>query len=171
MTSHGNLLFEINFNNISTLHDHWNIEVKPPRYVNNELQRYSEDMFKIENNELVIMTIKNHSDIKSGRINSKGKLEIQYGYIEALIKFTGGKGIWPAFWLLGNNGTWPSCGEIDIMEWVGWNPNACYATLHGVGYSGGNAVSVIMEVKRLLIWLIHIINMQLNGIQIVSNGL
>ena len=56
MTTHGNLLFVINFNNISTLHDHWNIELKPPRNV--KLQRYSEDIFKIENNELVIMTIK-----------------------------------------------------------------------------------------------------------------
>ena len=58
MTTHGNLSFEINFNHISTLHDHWNIEVKPPRYVNNELQRYSEDRFRIEINELVIITIK-----------------------------------------------------------------------------------------------------------------
>ena len=76
-------------------------------------------MFKSENHELVIMTIKNHSDITSGIIKSKGKLEVQYGYIVALMKFASGKGLWPALLLLGNNGTWPSCGEVDIMEWVG----------------------------------------------------
>ena len=82
---------------------------------------------------------KNGNDIKSGRINTKGKLQIQYGYIEALIKFTGCKGLWPAFWMLGNSLHWPDCGEIDIMEWVGWNDSAIYGTLHGPGYCGGNA--------------------------------
>ena len=55
-----------------------------------------------------------------------------------MIQFTGGKGLWPAFRLFGNNGNWPANCGINFMEWVGHNHNACYATLHGVGYSGGN---------------------------------
>nr|MBP6694940.1 glycoside hydrolase family 16 protein [Saprospiraceae bacterium] len=55
-----------------------------------------------------------------------------------------GPGIWPAFWMLGENineVSWPQCGEIDIMELRGQAPSTMYGTLHGPGYSGGNAVS------------------------------
>ena len=51
-----------------------------------------------------------------------------------------GQGIWPAFWMLGNDiGTnpWPNSGEIDIMENIGREPNTVYGTVHGPGYSGG----------------------------------
>lgn len=132
------LLWEADFSNRNTLEKDWNIESVPPRHVNNELQRYSHDTFKFENNELIIETIKNNHDIKSGRINTKGKIEFQYGYIKGLMKFSGNKGLWPAFWMLGNTNHWPHCGEIDIMEVVTWNPYACYGTLHGGGYCGGN---------------------------------
>jgi beta-glucanase (GH16 family) len=134
------LLWESNFSSHSELEKHWNIEVCGPRHVNNELQQYTNDSVQCHDNELVLSMTKNGHDIKSGRINSKGKIEIQYGYIEGYMKFTGSvKGLWPAFWLLGNNLKWPNCGEIDIMEYVSWNPNAVYGTLHGTGYSGGNA--------------------------------
>ena len=54
------------------------------------------------------------------------------------------QGIWPAFWMLGDNISsvgWPSCGEIDIMEHKGNEPGAIYGTLHYPGNSGGNANS------------------------------
>ena len=133
------LLWESNFSDMNTLNQEWNIEIVGPRHVNNELQRYSNDTFRFDNRELVIETIKNGNDIKSGKINTRGKVEIQYGYIEASIKFSNNKGLWPAFWMLGDSLNWPNCGEIDIMEVVNWNPNACYGTLHGPGYCGGNA--------------------------------
>lgn len=135
---HSELLWEANFNDINTLKQEWNIENANPRKNNNELQRYSENVFKFNNSELTIITTKNGNDINSGRINTRGKIEIQYGYIEACIKFNNGTGLWPAFWMLGNNLRWPDCGEIDIMEWVNWNPNAIYGTLHGPNYCGGN---------------------------------
>jgi len=135
----GVLLWQSNFSNKAALDEHWNTEVVGIRHNNNELQRYSDDSFRFDNNELVITMSKNGNDIKSGRINTKGKLQIQYGYIEALIKFTGYKGLCPAFRMLGNSLHWPDCGEIDIMEWVGWNDSAVYGTLHGPGYCGGNA--------------------------------
>jgi hypothetical protein len=54
-----------------------------------------------------------------------------------------GQGIWPAFWMLGNNiGSvgWPTSGEIDIMENIGREPNTVHGTIHGPGYSGGEGI-------------------------------
>jgi len=54
----------------------------------------------------------------SGKVNSSGKMSFQYGKLEARIKLPKtGNGLWPAFWLMGTQGgTWPRCGEIDVME-------------------------------------------------------
>lgn len=65
--------------------------------------------------------------------------EFQYGRIEARLKVPAGKGLWPAFWMLGSNFDdvgWPDCGEIDIMEYIGREPDLILGTLHGPGYSG-----------------------------------
>jgi beta-glucanase (GH16 family) len=71
-----------------------------------------------------------------------GKLEILYGYIESSMKFSEDinvkTGLWPVFWMLGNNLNWLNCDEIDIMEYVAWNPVVTYGTLHGSGYCGGD---------------------------------
>ena len=82
-------------------------------------------------------------DYTSGRINTRYKFSRTRGRFEARIKLPIGQGIWPAFWLLGSNigpVGWPDCGEIDIMEYLGHDPNRVYGTLHGPGYSGGSAV-------------------------------
>ena len=84
------------------------------------------------------------SGFTSGRINTKDKFDIQYGRIEANIKLPYGPGIWPAFWMLGNNIdelSWPQCGEIDIVEFKGQIPNTIYGSVHGPGYSAGNAIT------------------------------
>jgi beta-glucanase (GH16 family) len=78
----------------------------------------------------------------SARIESRGKFEQQYGRFEARMKLPLGKGLWPAFWLLGSDVKsrgWPACGEIDIMENIG-NPSWVYGTLHGPGYSGSHGI-------------------------------
>ena len=75
----------------------------------------------------------------SGRIESRGRFDAKYGRIEARIKLPKGKGLWPAFWLLGSDFKttgWPGCGEIDIMENVGFEPSIVHGSLHGPGYSG-----------------------------------
>ena len=77
----------------------------------------------------------------SARLISQHKIDFAYGRIEANVKVPAGQGLWPAFWMLGNDISevdWPTSGEIDIMEYVGKDPNAVYGTLHGPGYSGGN---------------------------------
>jgi beta-glucanase (GH16 family) len=79
----------------------------------------------------------------SARILTKGKFEFQYGRIEGRIKIPSGKGIWPAFWLLGNDigsNPWPHCGEIDVMENIGRTPASLYGTIHGPGYSGSGGI-------------------------------
>jgi len=79
----------------------------------------------------------------SGRINTRDLFEHAYGRFEAKIRLPIGRGIWPAFWLLGANFDevgWPECGEIDIMEYRGQEPNIVLGSIHGPGYSGGNAL-------------------------------
>jgi beta-glucanase (GH16 family) len=79
----------------------------------------------------------------SARLKTLGLFEQKYGRFEARIKIPRGQGIWPAFWMLGNNmGTvdWPGCGEIDIMENIGKEPDKLHGTIHGPGYSGANGL-------------------------------
>ena len=76
----------------------------------------------------------------SARMVTKGKFDFKYGYVEANIALPRGNGIWPAFWMLGNNIDsvgWPSCGEIDILEAVN-KENKIYSTCHW-NANGGHA--------------------------------
>ncbi|MBL90567.1 MAG: hypothetical protein CMH56_01975 [Myxococcales bacterium] len=78
----------------------------------------------------------------SARINTKGLFSTQYGRIEGRFQMPSGKGLWPAFWMLGTDidtAGWPGCGEIDIFEYRGQEPNKTQGAIHGPGYSGGNA--------------------------------
>ena len=79
----------------------------------------------------------------SARLKTQGKFEQAYGRFEARIRLPYGQGIWPAFWMLGNNiqsAGWPACGEIDIMENIGREPAIVHGTIHGPGYSGASAI-------------------------------
>jgi beta-glucanase (GH16 family) len=63
----------------------------------------------------------------------------RYGRVEASIQVPAGAGVWPAFWMLGDDIDevgWPACGEIDVMEHVGSEPRTVHGTLHGPGYAG-----------------------------------
>lgn len=84
------------------------------------------------------------SSYTSAKIISKGKFSQKQGRFEARIKMPYGQGLWPAFWLLGDNIDqvgWPKCGEIDIMEYRGQQPTVTNAAVHGPGFSGANAIS------------------------------
>ncbi len=86
------------------------------------------------------------ANFTGARLNTQGKLRFRYGRISARIKTAAGGGAWPALWLLGTNigsASWPACGEIDIMETAGNQPKYVYGTLHGPGYSGGQAIGGI----------------------------
>jgi len=76
----------------------------------------------------------------SARIKTQGLETFTYGRIEARMKIAQGQGLWPAFWMLGDDiesNSWPACGEIDIMENIGKEPNIIHGTIHGPGYSAG----------------------------------
>lgn len=84
------------------------------------------------------------SNYTSARILTRGLFTQAKGRFEARIQLPVGQGIWPAFWLLGNDigsAGWPACGEIDIMEYRGQQPTKSTGSLHGPGYSGGGALT------------------------------
>lgn len=125
-------------------------EVGLPGWGNNELQYYTDrpENVKVENGMLEITARAEAYEgfaYTSAKILTRDILERTYGRFEARMKMPFGQGIWPAFWLLGDdsNGSvvWPQVGEIDIMEYRGQDPFSVHGTIHGPGYSGGRAVT------------------------------
>ncbi len=122
----------------SSLSSDWTME---EGYIaNNELQDYqkqgnhfvSEGTLKITANK--VNDNKEFGSYTSARMKTAGKREFKYGRFEARIKVPTGTGTWPAFWMLGGSiekGTsWPACGEIDIMEYVGYDPDVIVGSIH-----------------------------------------
>lgn len=108
--------------------------------VNNELQTYvpgfsgQDTVAAIYDGTLKIIAKKQGDDIISARINTHESW--LYGYFEARLRLPGGKGTWPAFWMMPKNFTaWPLDGEIDIMEYVGYQPNVVHSTVHTQAYN------------------------------------
>jgi len=129
------------FNGDSLDLSNWTIEAMYEGAVNNEAQTYTEssENVYVSNGNLNIRAKKenpfnpNNPKYTSGRVITRDKLEIQYGYIEIRAKLPSGVGSWPAIWMLSSNIEsvgWPRCGEIDIMEHVGHDPNHVYFSLH-----------------------------------------
>jgi beta-glucanase (GH16 family) len=132
----------------------WSFDVGGNGWGNKELETYTSRTANshLEDGRLVIKTLKetfagpdNMTRLyTSARLVTKNKFSVAFGRFEARIRIPYGQGIWPAFWLLGDNiGTagWPNCGEIDIMENIGKEPSIVRGTFHGPGYSGGSGVS------------------------------
>jgi beta-glucanase (GH16 family) len=120
---------------------------------NNELQYYTGRIENAsqQNGNLVIHVLQEKytggdgvsRNYTSARLKTQGKFSQAYGRFEARIKIPRGQGIWPAFWMLGNDigkPSWPDCGEIDIMENIGKEPSTVHGTIHGPGYSGANGI-------------------------------
>lgn len=117
---------------------------------NQELQYYTDrpENISLDGEGNLVIAAKRESfggmPFTSARIKTQGLFEQTYGRFEARMKLPYGPGIWPAFWLLGSDIEtvgWPNCGEIDIMELRGQQPNLIAGTVHGPGYSGGNSIS------------------------------
>ena len=139
----------------------WNIELRDPGWVNNELQAYTnkKDNIYINNNNLVIQGIKERygeANYTSGRINTNEKFSWKYGRFEIRAKIPKVKGVWPAIWLLSETvftEGWPKCGEIDIMEHIN-NEEIIYGTIHSERYNhmsntqiGGNVSLEDLDTK------------------------
>jgi beta-glucanase (GH16 family) len=131
----------------------WTAETGGNGWGNNELEYYTTSTrnARQEHGSLVIEAIREpytgsdgvKRDYTSARLKTQGKFSQVYERFEARIKMPRGKGIWPAFWLLGDNigsAGWPGCGEIDIVENLGTEPSIAHGTIHGPGYSGGHGI-------------------------------
>lgn len=147
-----NLLWSDEFNSGSINASAWTFDTGGGGWGNNELEYYTNrpENARIENGNLLIIGRQesyNGSAYTSARLKTQGLRSFTYGKIEASIKLPVGQGLWPAFWLLGENIStvgWPRCGEIDIMEHINADPNI-YGTMHWdnnghVSYGGHIAV-------------------------------
>lgn len=104
---------------------------------NNELEFYTEnENLYFQEGKMIIearMEPRGGKNYTSTRLNSQGKRTFRFGRIDIRAKVPRGRGIWPALWMLGSNITtvgWPRCGEMDIMELLGQEPNKVYSTVH-----------------------------------------
>lgn len=136
----------------------WNFDIGGGHWGNAEAQCYTDRIDNVyqENGCLVIRAIKEKYDgweYTSGRITTKDKFEPKYGRIEARIKVPYGQGLWPAFWMLGNDintNNWPNCGEIDIMENLGREPYRVHGAIHGPGYFGARGPTAFIDSQEKL---------------------
>jgi len=134
-------------------HSKWVLETGGNGWGNNELEYYTNrvENVQVTDGHLVITARREgYSDSQgvfrgytSARITTAGKFSRRYGRFEARIKLPEGQGIWPAFWMLGDDiakVNWPGCGEIDIMENIGKEPGMVHGTIHGPGYAGDKGI-------------------------------
>lgn len=143
----------------------WVAEIGGNGWGNNELEYYTNrlDNAYQQDGNLVIKVLKEKltgpgkdgrskeditRDYTSARLKTQGKFSQAYGRFEARIKIPYGQGIWPAFWMLGDDidkPGWPDCGEIDIMENIGKEPGTVHGTIHGPGYSGAHGLGAALS--------------------------
>lgn len=129
----------------------WTHEVNGDGGGNNELQYYTdfERNSRVQDSMLIIEAHEENymgKEYTSARLISHNKASFKYGKMEARIKLPYGQGIWPAFWMLGDNifsGTgWPACGEIDILEMIGGGEgrdDMLHGTIHWADANGNHA--------------------------------
>lgn len=120
----------------------WNYEVGFIR--NNEKQYYTQarmENARVEDGVLVIESRKEKFDkgeYTSASLHTANTATWKYGRVEVRAQLPTGKGMWPAIWMLGKNikqAGWPKCGEIDIMENVGYDPGTIHANIHTEKYN------------------------------------
>ena len=131
----------------------WVYDVGGEGWGNQELEFYTDrtENSLIQDGSLVIKALAEKYTGKNGvtrnytsaRLKTIGKFSRTYGRFEARIKVPHGQGVWPAFWMLGDDIEkvgWPACGEIDIMENIGKEPSIIHGSIHGPGYVGGTGI-------------------------------
>jgi beta-glucanase (GH16 family) len=143
----------------------WTLEVNSEGGGNHELQYYTNrpQNARIQDGNLVIEARQGKytgadsvtRNYTSARLQTAGKFSQTYGRFEARIKIPYGQGLWPAFWMLGDDigkAGWPDCGEIDIMENIGKEPSTVHGSIHGPGFTGADGLEAryaLPENRRL----------------------
>jgi len=132
---------------------------------NSELEYYTDTVSNVgmDGNGNLVITARKESmggmNYTSTRMKTQGLKTFQYGRIEGRMQIPKGQGLWPAFWMLGNDiatNNWPACGEIDIMENIGKEPNIIHGSAHGPGYSGGNPLTAQITLAQPVSSAFHI---------------
>ena len=131
----------------------WSAETGGGGWGNRELEYYTARRAnsRVEKGNLVIEAVQEKftgpdgvtRGYTSARLKTEKLFTQKYGEFESRIRIPKGQGMWPAFWMLGDNFPavgWPACGEIDIMENIGVEPGKIHGTIHGPGYSGDDSV-------------------------------
>jgi beta-glucanase (GH16 family) len=122
----------------------WSYDVGGGGWGNQELQYYTyrrTDNARVENGKLIIEAIKESysgMNYTSARLVTKNHGDWLYGKIEVRAMLPKGRGTWPAIWMLPTDweyGGWPSSGEIDIMEHVGYDEGRVHGTVHTEAYN------------------------------------
>jgi beta-glucanase (GH16 family) len=134
---------EFNYNGLPDSNK-WGYDVGGHGWGNNELQYYTHaslNNVEVSNGSLKLKVLREDMEKKeytSARLVTRGKEEFTYGKIEIRAKLPVGRGLWPAVWMLGTNvatTNWPDCGEIDIMEHVGFEKDSVFGTIHTKSYN------------------------------------
>lgn len=130
--------------------ENWTYDIGGWGWGNGEAQYYTDrpENARLDDGLLIIEAHQEQfegSYYTSARLKTQDLQQFQYGRIEARMKVPAGAGLWPAFWMLGSGfeegsedpaRNWPTVGEIDVMEYIGREPDLVMGTIHGPGYSG-----------------------------------
>jgi beta-glucanase (GH16 family) len=138
----------------------WTAETGGSGWGNNELEYYTarRTNSRVEKGNLVIEALQEKftgpdgvsREYTSARLKTEKLFTQKYGKFEARIRIPEGQGMWPAFWMLGDDiptAGWPACGEIDIMENIGRESGTVHGTIHGPGYSGDKSLGAPYRVS------------------------
>ena len=125
----------------------WSHELGAGGWGNNESQAYTADAANsfVEDGNLFIVALQDGAGYTSARMVSRDLQEFDHGRIDIRAVLPYGQGLWPALWMLGANHSqvgWPECGEIDIMELLGHQPNYVHGTAHWGELIGGGHPNV-----------------------------
>ena len=131
----------------------WVSETGGGGWGNNELEYYTtrlQNAYQQDGNLVIKVFAEKYTgadgvtrNYTSARLKTLGTFSQTYGRFEARLKVPYGQGVWPAFWMLGDDFPkvgWPACGEIDIMENIGKEPAIIHGSIHGPGYIGGTGL-------------------------------